>query len=156
MNRSDPIERFLWSIALPGFGQMLNGKYIKGIMFVFLEFLINIQSNFNEIIILSFQGHIQNAVTQTNYRWLMFYPCIYIFAIWDAYRDANDELKPFTFIPFVITAYAVTLGVIYSNTLLIQGILLGPVWLPILFCFGGIAAGLLCKSILTQLFCKTR
>ncbi|MBU8878855.1 hypothetical protein BGM26_07630 [Bacillus sp. FJAT-29790] len=32
-------EALLWSIALPGFGQFLNGKPIKGIVFVFLEFL---------------------------------------------------------------------------------------------------------------------
>jgi len=54
----------LWSIALPGFGQFLNGKPIKGIVFVFLEFLINVQSNFNTIIISSFQGDIKKAIEQ--------------------------------------------------------------------------------------------
>ncbi len=36
------MEKLFWSIALPGFGQLLNGKYLKGGLFIFLEFLINI------------------------------------------------------------------------------------------------------------------
>jgi TM2 domain-containing membrane protein YozV len=63
----NPYEKLLWSIALPGFGQLLNGKYIKGILFIFLEIIINVRGNFNEIIMLSFQGEIENAVVQANY-----------------------------------------------------------------------------------------
>ena len=55
MNKN-AFEKLLWSIALPGFGQILNQKYIKGIMFIFLEFLVNIQSNFIKAIISSFLG----------------------------------------------------------------------------------------------------
>jgi TM2 domain-containing membrane protein YozV len=55
-------EVLLWSIALPGFGQFLNGKLIKGIVFVFLEFLINVNANFNVVIISSFQGEIEKAI----------------------------------------------------------------------------------------------
>jgi len=77
-------EALLWSIALPGFGQFLNGKLIKGIVFVFLEFLINVQANLNEVTISSFHGEIEKAIEQANYQWLMFYPCLYFFAMWDA------------------------------------------------------------------------
>ena len=79
------IERLLWSIALPGFGQFLNGKLIKGMVIVFLEFLINVQANFNGVIISSFHGDIEKAIAETDYLWLMFYPCLYMFAMWDAY-----------------------------------------------------------------------
>jgi hypothetical protein len=82
----DAKEKLLWSIALPGFGQILNGKLIKGILIIFLEILINVQANFNEVIILSFHGEIVSAIEQTNYRWLMFYPCLYFFAMWDAFK----------------------------------------------------------------------
>ena len=61
------IEKLLWSIALPGFGQLLNGKYVKGIAFLILEFLINFKANLNTVIILSFQGEIKNAIEETNY-----------------------------------------------------------------------------------------
>lgn len=42
MNKN-AFEKLLWSFALPGFGQILNQKYIKAILFIFLELLVNIQ-----------------------------------------------------------------------------------------------------------------
>jgi hypothetical protein len=146
----EQFEKLLWSIALPGLGQLLNKKYIKGLLFIFLEFLINIQSHFNLIIKLSFQGHIQEAIQHTDYNWLMFYPCVYFFAIWDSVRDAAVKINPYSSIPYVISAYSITVGVIYSDTLKIFGVLWGPVWLPIIFCFIGIGLGWLLKLILSR------
>lgn len=141
------MEKLLWSIAFPGFGQLLNGKFLKGTLFIFLELLINVQANFNEIIMLSFQGQINEAVQQTNYGWLMFYPCLYFFAMWDAYKDAGGGKHAYSFLPFVFTAYFVTVGCIYSSNFRLFGVLLGPVWLPILSVIPGIITGFLIKKI---------
>ena len=111
----NPYEKLLWSIALPGFGQLLNGKYIKGILFILLEIFINVQANFNEIIMLSFQGDIEKAIVQADYQWLMFYPCLYFYAMWDAFKDGGGGKDPFSFLPFVFSAYFVTVGCIYSS-----------------------------------------
>lgn len=97
MNK-DAFEKLLWSIALPGFGQILNQKYLKGILFISLEFLVNIQSNFNEAIISSFHGKTQTSIEQIDYKWLMFYPCLYFFSMWDAVKDANGtERSPYSY-----------------------------------------------------------
>jgi hypothetical protein len=143
-------EKLLWSIALPGFGQILNQKYIKGILFIFLEFLVNIQSNFNEAIISSFHGNIETSIVQINYRWLMFYPCLYFFSMWDAVKDANEqeEISPFLFLPFVFAAYFVTVGLIYSTKVKLFGILIGPVFLPMLFVIPGVLIGLALKKLI--------
>jgi hypothetical protein len=143
------VEVLLWSVALPGFGQMINRKYVKGVAFLGLEFLINLQSNFNVVIQLSFKGQIEKAISQTNYQWLMFYPCLYLFSIWDAYRDAGGGNSPYAYLPLVIPAYFTTVGLIYSSKLELFGNLWGPVWLPILFCVVGFFLGLLLKAILT-------
>ena len=82
MNNEKIIENILWSIALPGFAQLPNRKYIKCILFIGLEFLVNVQANFNHAILLSIHGEIKKAIEITNYQWLMFYPCLYFFAIW--------------------------------------------------------------------------
>ncbi|MDQ0897478.1 hypothetical protein QFZ80_001306 [Paenibacillus sp. V4I7] len=74
MGKCTRTEVFLWSIALPGFGQLLNGRFLKGLLLVGLEFLINSQSNLNEVIISSFHGEFEKAIIQTDYQWLMFYP----------------------------------------------------------------------------------
>ncbi|MEB5482243.1 hypothetical protein P8825_22030 [Shouchella clausii] len=141
------IERLLWSIALPGFGQFLNGHYLKGIILLLLEFIINVRSNLNEAIILSFHGKIQLAIDQTDYQWLMFYPCVYMFGIWDAYKGDTLESQ-FTFIPFVISAFFATVGLIFSPTLQMFGVLFGPVWLTMIFCFIGLGVGWIIKKVL--------
>lgn len=144
------MEKLLWSIAFPGFGQLLNHKFLKGILLIVLELLVNVQGNLNEIIIFSFQGDIDIAIEQANFQWLMFYPCLYFFAMWDAYKDAGGGKEPYAFLPFVFTAYFVTVGTIYSSKLTLFGVLLGPIWLPILSVLPGLFAGFLLKRILTK------
>lgn len=138
---ANPKEVLFWSIGLPGFGQFLNGKLIKGIVFIVLEILINVQGNFNKIIFYSFNGNIHQAVAETNYQWLMFYPCVYFYAMWDAYKDAGGPGSRFSYLPFVFCAYSVTVGLMYSPTLTIFGVILGPVWLPILSVIPGLIIG---------------
>lgn len=143
---SNANEKLLWSIAFPGFAQFLNGKIIKGIVFILLEFIINVQSNMNQVIIYSFHGNIQKAISIADYQWLLFYPCVYMFAIWDGYRDAGGGNQPYSFLPFICAAYFGTIGVVYSPSLTIMGVLLGPIWLGILGFAVGVGAGLLLRS----------
>ncbi|KGR78782.1 hypothetical protein [Ureibacillus sinduriensis] len=144
MNKSS-IEKLLWSLALPGFGQLLNQRYVKGITLIFLELLINVQSNLNTVILLSFQGDIPSAINEANYQWLMFYPCLYFFSMWDAFKDAGGGKDPFSFLPFVFSAYLVTIGTIYSAKMTIFGVLFGPVFLPLTFVLPGVFIGLVVK-----------
>ena len=149
------LEKILWSIAFPGLGQLLNGKLFKGAIFIFLEFIINTRSNLNEIIILSFQGNTLQAVESTNYKWLMFYPCVYVYAIWDAYKDSGGPQKPFAYIPYVLSSYLGTLGVVYSSVFRVKGVLLGPVWLGILSIISGIFVGIIMQRLLMR-YCNKR
>jgi TM2 domain-containing membrane protein YozV len=153
-NKSKKLEVVLWSIALPGFGQLLNRKYVKAILLIILEFLINVFGNFNRIIILSYHFEIEEAIAETNYLWLMFYSCLYFFAIWDAYKDAGGGKKPFAFLPLVFSAYVVTLGTIYSPSFTIFGYLIGPMWLPILSLPIGLLLGGLIQWILLKIYDK--
>ena len=151
MNKNT-IEKLMWSIALPGFGQFLNGKYFKGTVLLVLEFLINVQANFNQVIFLSFHGEIIDAIKHTDYQWLMFYPCLYFFSIWDAVKDAGGDNDPYSFLQYVFTAFFVTVGLIYSSNLRIFGLLLGPVWLPILFVFPGVIIGGIIKKFINNIY----
>ena len=148
---TDKFEAILWSIALPGFAQLLNRKFVKGIVFIFLEFLVNINSHFNIVILYSFQGNIREAIEATNYQWLMFYPCLYMFSMWDAYKDAKGGTPPYSYLPFVFGAYFVTIGLIFSPTLTLGHILLGPMWLPILSLIPGLLVGYFVRVILMRI-----
>lgn len=152
--KSKKLAAILWSIALPGFGQLLNQKYIKGLLLIGLEFIINVMGNFNKIIIYSFQFKIEEAIEATNYLWLMFYPCIYFFAIWDAYKDAGGGERPFAYLPLVFSAYFVTVGLIFSSKLRVFGYLIGPMWLPMLFLPIGLSIGAFIQWILLKVYTK--
>lgn len=143
----NPKEKLLWSIAFPGLGQLLNRKYLKGIIFILLEFIINVQSNFNEIIYFSFNGEIKKAINHTEHQWLMFYPCVYFFAMWDAYKDAGGGKEPYSFLPFVLSALFVTVGLMYSARVKLFGILLGTVWFPMLCVIPGVIVGIMLKNL---------
>jgi len=142
MKPKNPLETLLWCMAIPGFGQLLNGKYFKGLILILLEFAINLGAKLNVVIMASFHGEIDQAISQTNYNWLMFYPCVYMYAMWDAYRDAGGGEAPYSSVPFQLAAYLGTVGVIYSDTLTILGVKLGPVWLPIITAFVGMGFGI--------------
>ncbi|HET7627774.1 MAG TPA: hypothetical protein VFK44_05230 [Bacillales bacterium] len=143
------MEYLLWSLALPGFGQLLRRQYVKGILLLVLEFMINVRANFNEVILLSFQGRITEAIARTDYEWLMFYPCFYMFAAWDAYRYEAKTPSRLTYLPFVFGAFFVTVGLIYSNVR-VFGILWGPLWLPLLSLVPGVTVGWCLKVIFTN------
>ncbi|WP_309122126.1 hypothetical protein [Paenibacillus sp.] len=145
-----PYEMLLWCVALPGFGQLLNGKYLKAVVLVVLEVLINMGAKLNSAIVSSFQGEIEVAIAQVNYQWLMFYPCVYMFSIYDAYKDAGGGLGRHDTLPFVGCAFFGTVGITYSPMFRLFGTLLGPVWCPMLFAAVGLLAGAILRYALMR------
>lgn len=125
------VEAILWSIALPGFAQLISRSFVTGILLIAIELIVNVQGNLNTLIVLSFQGHTQEAVQQADYLWIMFYPCLYFFGIWDAYRNAGGDEKAYMAIPFASAAFITTIGVAYSSHTIL-GVTFGPIFLPIL------------------------
>lgn len=146
------LEAIMWSIALPGFAQLLTGNLVKGIFFVILEFLVNVNSNFNKGIMYSFLGETEKAMYVLDYQWLMFYPCLYMFAMWDAYRSVMPEDEKITFLPFVFSAYFVTVGLMISPKVKIFGVFPGPVFLPMLFVIPGVLTGFLIRKLLFKFY----
>lgn len=145
MKRLTKLEAVLWSIAFPGFPQLLAGEWVKGILLVGLEIYVNLLSHFNEGIILSFLGKTKKAAEIVDYQWLMFYPCLYMFSMWDAYKMASNEKEKYAYFPFVFSAYTVTLGLIYSPKVYVGSAFLGPIFTPMLFLLPGLVAGILMR-----------
>ncbi|MBV7503972.1 hypothetical protein KW850_01660 [Bacillus sp. sid0103] len=149
MKKMSKLEAVLWNIAFPGFSQLILGQYIKGILFVALEVMINAMSHFNMGIMYSFLGEIDKAEAVINYQWLMFYPCVYMFSMWDGYRTAMPENEKNSFLPFVFSAYFVTVGLMLSPKITIFKIHPGPVFLPMLFLIPGLLVGFVIKFLLS-------
>jgi hypothetical protein len=77
--------------------------------------------------------------------------CLYMFSMWDAYKDADGRKESFSFLPFVFSAHFITVGLIFSPTLRIMGILFRPVWLQMLF----LIIGLFITTFFKTIFQKT-
>ncbi|MDN3019168.1 hypothetical protein PH210_23630 [Paenibacillus sp. BSR1-1] len=88
-----PNAAMLWSVVLPGFGQLYNKDYLVGFALIALEFLVNLNANLNLSLITTFVGDMNSSHHSINYRWGLFYPSIYGYAIWQAYNAAraNNE-----------------------------------------------------------------
>lgn len=84
-----PYAAAVWSMVLPGFGQMYNKDYIIGFVLLGFEFLINLYSNLNLALVYSFTGDFSQAHSVIDYSWGMFYPSLYAFSIWQAFNAAK-------------------------------------------------------------------
>jgi TM2 domain-containing membrane protein YozV len=136
-----PAMAILWSIAFPGFGQIYNHHFFKAALFMLMEFIINLNGHLNQSIIHSFFWEISLSQSVLNYNWIMFYPCIYVIPMWDAYAEAykhSYSIPPPSVkaIPFVIGAMFATVGVIYGSRLVP-----GPIFLPIILIIVGSLLG---------------
>ncbi|WP_318505024.1 hypothetical protein [Bacillus sp. T3] len=150
MKKQGKLEAVLWNVAMPGFSQLLSGQFLKGIFLVLSEMIINLNSHFNLAIMYSFLWEIEKASQSVNYQWLMFYPCFYMFSLWDAYRYSMPETEKRSYLPFVFGAFTVTVGLMLSPKLKLFGTTLGPVFLPILFLLPGLLIGFLIRSLILR------
>lgn len=144
----------LWSVAIPGFGQFYNGDYLVGVVLVVLELLINIKAHLNLAILFSFRGQYLQAVQITDFQWILFYPCIYTFSLWQAYNKAIEinfapvnhlASHPKTYYNGALIGAAMggTLGVIYSYSI-------GPIWGGLVGMTAGALAGLVVDRNIKQ------
>jgi hypothetical protein len=83
-----PIAALLWSVSMSGFGQYYNGQYLFGTLLFSVEIVVNVLSNLNTAILLSFNGDYLGAHDVFNAQWGLFYPSTYMFSIWQAYNRA--------------------------------------------------------------------
>ncbi|TYP69548.1 hypothetical protein [Paenibacillus methanolicus] len=82
-----------WSVVFPGFGHMFVGKYLHGFVLVIWELVVNNQANLNRGIALSFHGRFEEATAQLNQDWVLLYVAVYVYSIWDSYRNAVEINK---------------------------------------------------------------
>jgi len=82
-----------WAAALPGFGHMLISNHFSGSILIVWEFFINYQAHLNTVIVLSLTGRFQEAKDAVDYRWLLLYVAVYVYAIWDSYAETIEQNK---------------------------------------------------------------
>lgn len=95
LDQGRPWVAAAWSGLMAGFGHLYNRKGFKGLIILGWAVAILIFSKVDNAIIYTFTGRFDQAREIVNYQWLLFFPSIYVFAIWDTYNDAVETNKLF-------------------------------------------------------------
>lgn len=95
LGRSNPWVAAAWSALLTGFGHIYNMKTFKALVLLIWTVAIIVLAHLTDAIVATFTGRFSRAAAIVDYQWLLFYPSVYIFAIWDAYNDSVEKNKLF-------------------------------------------------------------
>ncbi len=82
-----------FSFSYPGFGTLMQHRYLKAFILILWEVFINHQAKVNLGIMYTLLGDFENAKEVLNEKWLLLYVGIYMFSIWDSYRSTVDINK---------------------------------------------------------------
>jgi hypothetical protein len=118
----------LFSILMPGLGQVYNRQFARGIIFLLIEHYDNAFSHINAAIHFDFNGFHQEALNVTDFGYLLFYPGFYAYVVWDAWffaKQGADKTK--TAIPFVIGGFLGEFASIYATHLTVPTLTTGLV-----------------------------
>jgi hypothetical protein len=125
----------LFSMLMPGFGQIYNGQFIKGVFLLIVEHFDNALGKINKAIHLDFNGLHQQAIEATNFDYLLFYPGFYAYCVWDAWYYAKPNAdKAKTAIPFVIGGFLGEIGAILANRLPMPTLTVGMLMIIPMIC----------------------
>lgn len=64
----------LFSILMPGLGQVYNRQFVRGIIFLIIEHYDNVLAHTNAAIHLDFNGFHKDAINVVDFGNLLFYP----------------------------------------------------------------------------------
>jgi hypothetical protein len=93
LHMRSPIVAAFFSLAYPGFGQMLQQRLLKAFILISWELFINQKAHVNLGILYTMLGQFDKAKQVLDERWLPLYIGIYTFAIWNGYRTTVDMNK---------------------------------------------------------------
>jgi hypothetical protein len=95
LDRRKPSLAVIWSLFVPGLGQLYIHRIITAFFIIVWVVIFAYYSNGLHAISLLFLGKIKEATEALNSEWLLFFPSIYGFAVFDAYENTIENNKLF-------------------------------------------------------------
>jgi hypothetical protein len=91
----NPYVVAFFSFSYPGFGHLIQHRYLSAFILILWELFINNYANVNTGIYYTLIGDFDKAKEVLAERWLIIYVGIYMLGIWDSYRTTVDMNKQY-------------------------------------------------------------
>ncbi|MFD2444275.1 hypothetical protein ACFSO7_09880 [Bacillus sp. CGMCC 1.16607] len=91
----NPYVVAFFSFSYPGFGHLMQHRFLPAFVLIIWELFINNMANVNLGIFYSLIGEFDTAKEVLKERWLILYVGIYMLGIWDSYRSTVDMNKQY-------------------------------------------------------------
>lgn len=93
LDKRNPVMAVLWSLFIPGLGQLYLHRIVTAFFVIVWLVVFFYYSHGLEAISLLFLGEIEKATSVIDPEWLLFFPSLYGFAIFDSYINTVENNK---------------------------------------------------------------
>jgi len=93
LDKRNPVMAIIWSLFVPGLGQLYIHRIVTAFFVIIWCVVFFYYSRALEGISLLFLGEIAKATSVVNPEWLLFFPSLYGFAVFDAYINTVENNK---------------------------------------------------------------
>ncbi len=93
LDKRNPIMAVIWSLFVPGLGQLYIHRILTAFFVIIWVVTFSYFSHGLEAISLLFLGKVQEATSVLKPEWLLFFPSIYGFSIFDSYINTVENNK---------------------------------------------------------------
>lgn len=93
LDKRNPILSFLWSLFMPGLGQLYIHRIVTAFFVIIWSVAFFYFSHALEAVSLLFIGEVQQATSVIKDKWLLFFPSLYGFAVFDSYINTVENNK---------------------------------------------------------------
>ena len=93
LDKRNPIMAVIWSLFIPGLGQLYIHRIVTAFFVIIWTVVFFYYSRGLEAISLLFLGEIKKDTTVINLEWLLFFPSLYGFSVFDSYINTVENNK---------------------------------------------------------------
>lgn len=93
LDKRNPVMALIWSLFVPGLGQLYIHRIITAFFVIVWVVVFSYYSHSLEALSLLFLGQVHEASSVLKSEWLLFFPSIYGFALFDSYTNTVENNK---------------------------------------------------------------
>lgn len=91
LDKRNPMMALVWSLFVPGLGQLYIHRIVTAFFVIVWVVIFAYYSHSLEAISLLFLGKVQEATSVSDPEWLLFFPSVYGFAVYDSYVNTVEN-----------------------------------------------------------------